>query len=540
MNINKNLIFFGGTILTMDKEERAEAVAIRGGKIVEIGTLEYCESYFGDEVVEKIDLMGKSLLPGFIDPHAHLMMLGMCHTWIDISYPKVKNIQDLLNVLSEYKEAHPEETIIRGFGFDQRNLEERRYPKAEELDQVAKDRGVQIMHVSGHCNVVNSYMLDKLNIHPDSETPKGGMIGKDKNGQLNGQLFDTANNYFAQENGVEIGSHGPNIHMPDTPENLQTLITAGQNECLASGITTINDPQVTKQEMESYQTAKEKDHLKIRVVMSFLSSYMDELIKLGFQSKFRDDQLSIGSIKLYADGSLNSGTAYLSTSYKDSEKKSGYLYHSPEEFKRLFVKAHTQGFQTITHAQGDGAIQVVIDAAEEAEHQHPYKGRRHRIEHCGLPAFEQIEKIKNLKLFPVPQPQHVMQFGEGVVRAVGDYGRHYSPYGWFQQFDIPVVLSSDAPVAPPYPMEAIYAAVTRKTVHGTTVGEGHKITLTEALQGYTIEAAKALHLEDKVGSITKGKYADLAVLDKNPYELKEEDLKDCKVVETWVNGERVY
>lgn len=536
----KSLVFYGGMILTMDEKETAEAVAVRENKIICVGSLEECKKVLAGEDIDEIDLKGRCLLPGFIDPHAHLMMLGMCNTWIDLSYPTVKSIDDIIEQLSKHSEMIQEGGIIRGFGFDQRNLEEKRYPTAEDLDKVSKNYPVQIMHVSGHSNVVNTCLLNQLGIDKSTLDPEGGEIGRRENGDANGQLFDSANDLFARKSGIVIGNHGPNIHMPDTPGNLETLIKVGQEQCLSHGITTINDPQVTRQEMESYESAREHGQLKMRIVMSFLSTYLEELAKLGLRSGFGDEQLSIGSIKFYADGSLNSGTAYLSTGYADSKRTQGYLYHEPKEFKDMFVKAHLQGFQTITHAQGNGAIQLVIDSVKEAQEEAQIKDRRHRIEHCGLPDFSQVNEIAELDIWPVPQPQHVYQFGEGVIRAVGDHGQNYSPYGWFKEKNMPIVLSSDAPVAPPDPLLAIYAAVTRTTIRGNVVGEEHRISLTEALKGYTIEAARAVHREHLIGSIEKGKLADFVLLTDNPYDVSTEQLKDIDVCETWVSGSKSF
>lgn len=540
MNSSTYTLFHGGTILTMDERETVEAVLVKEGKIVYTGPFEACRAKAQGRDVQDVHLEGRCLIPGFVDPHAHLMMLGMCHTWVDLSYPKVQSIDDIVEQLLKHSGQMQEGGIIRGFGFDQRNLKEKRFPTADDLDRVSTQYPVQIMHVSGHSNVVNHYLLGQLGIDETTEDPEGGAVGRDENGVPNGQLFDSANDYFTRKSGVVIGNHGPNIHMPDTEEHLLNLVKVGQEQCLSAGITSINDPQVTKQEMETFDSARRSGLLKMRIVMSFLSTYLNELIHLGFRSGFGDEQLSIGLIKFYADGSLISGTAYLTSGYSDSQRTRGYLYHEPDDFKEMFVKAHTQGFQTITHAQGDGAIQVVIDSAKEAQKQCPIDDVRHRIEHCGLPKRKQIEKMAELGLWPVPQPQHVYQFGEGVMRAVGTYGEHYSPYGWFKAHNIPVVLSSDAPVSPPNPVLAIYAAVTRATLQGNVIGEMHKLTLTEALRGYTIEAAKAIHREHLIGSIEEGKLADFAVLSQNPYAVPVEQLKDIDVCETWISGEKVY
>jgi predicted amidohydrolase YtcJ len=531
------LLFTGGTILTMGEEMHAEAVVVENNRIRFVGSLDQCREAAGSAYTT-IDLKGQCLVPGFIDPHVHVMMLGMCHTWADISYPKVKNLDDLVQVLQEFSKTLPEGAPIRGFGFDKRKLAEQRYPTAQDLDRVAVDRPLQIMNSSGHCNVVNSYLLEMIGVTPNTPDPVGGSFGRDQNGSPNGPLFDSANDYLALKFGVKPGNHGPNIHMPDTQDNLQRNIEVGQELLLSAGFTSVNDVQVTKQEMESYLIARDSGLLKIRIELSFLSKYLDDIKAMGICSTFGDDQLSMGSLKLYADGSLISGTAYMN--YRDPERKQGYLFHEPEEFVQLLIEAHKYGLQTLTHAQGDGAIELVLQAVETAQKECPRPDMRHRIEHCGLPTQEQVKRMSDLGIWPVPQPQHVYLYGNGVVQAVGPEGENYSPYGWFKQYGAPIVLSSDTPVAFPNAFEAIYAAVTRNTAQGNIVGPLHKITLEDALKGYTIEAAKTIHKEHAVGSIEAGKLADFAILDKNPFAVNEEELPSIAVTETWISGKRVF
>jgi predicted amidohydrolase YtcJ len=536
---NETLLITGGTILTMANEMEVEGVVVKGNRIEYAGSLDACRQAAGS-IYKEVDLHGRCLVPGFIDPHVHVMMLGMCNTWADISYPKVKNMDDLVNVLKDFAETLPEGAAIRGFGFDKRKLEEQRYPNAIDLDRVATDRPVQIMNSSGHCNVVNHYLLDLIGVNNNTPEPIGGSFSRDVNGFPSGALFDSANDYLAKQTGVKPGNHGPNIHMPDTLDNLQTNIKVGQELLLSAGFTTVNDVQVTKQEMDSYLSARDSGLLKIRIKLSYLSNYLDTIKEIGISSTFGDDQLTMGSLKLYADGSLISGTAYLTTEYMDHERTKGYLFHEPEEFKQILIEAHKYGMQTLTHAQGDGAIELVLQAVETAQKECPRPDMRHRIEHCGLPTKEQVKRMAELEIWPVPQPQHVYLYGNGVVQAVGEEGENYSPYGWFKEHNIPIILSSDTPVALPNAFEAIYAAVTRKTAQGNSVGLNHKITLEEALKGYTIEAAKTIHKEQSVGSIEAGKLADFAILDRNPFNVKEVELASISVVETWISGKAVY
>lgn len=536
---NKTIVFTGGTILTMSETMYVEAIAVKDKKIICVGTLEQCKQKASNDF-NVVDLKGQCLLPGFIDPHVHVMMLGMCNTWADISFEKAKNIEGVISILRDYGKDLPTEIPIRGFGFDQRKLTEGRYPTASDLDQVAVDRPVQIMNSSGHCNVVNNHLLTQMGIHDKTLDPIGGALGRDKYGKPNGPLFDSANDYLAQQLGVRPGNHGPNIHMPDTKENLQKYVAVGQEILLSAGFSTVNDVQVSKQEMESYLIARDSGLLKLRIQLTFLSNYLTSIKELGINSSFGDDILSLGSLKLYADGSLISGTAYVAGGYSDSDRKKGYLYHKEEEFMSILIDAHKFGLQTLTHAQGNGAIELVLRAVEEAQRICPRQDMRHRIEHCGLPTRKQVKKMKELGIWPIPQPQHVYLFGNGVLQSLGSEGENYSPYGWFKQHDIPLVLSSDTPVAFPNAFEAIYAAVTRQTLQGNVIGATHKITLEEALKGYTIEAAKSMHKEHLVGSIETGKLADFVIISSNPFSLEEHQLLDIAINETWISGKRVF
>ena len=399
----KKLIFTGGHILTMAENKTAEAILVEDSKITFVGGFQKCKKQAISNY-EIINLEGKTLIPGFVDCHTHPFMFGMCKIWADVSYPKVQCIEDLISVLKEHSRNLPAAAPIRGFGFDQRRLKELRYPTAQDLDRVAIDRPVQIMHVSGHCNVCNTFLLRSIGVTDDAEDSVGGSFGRDENGKPNGPLWDSANDLLAGESGVKPGNHGPNIHMPDSLENLMKQLKVAQENFLGVGITTVNEIQLTKQELNAYLAARDSGILKLRVEMSFLSNYLDEVIDLGFNATFGDDKLTIGSIKFYSDASLLSGTANLSSGYIDSEKK-GYYYHQNQELIDLLIKAHINGLQTCTHAQGDIAIEAVIQAVEQAQKIYPRNDMRHRIEHCGLPTEEQCKRIAKLDIYPVLQTE---------------------------------------------------------------------------------------------------------------------------------------
>lgn len=386
--------------------------------------------------------------------------------------------------------------------------------------------------------------LRAIGVNDDIPDPEGGAFGRDSQGRPNGPLFDSANDLLSGMDGVQPGNHGPNIHMPDSPENLMRRFEVGQDYFVRAGITTVNEVQLTKQELNTYILAKEQNKLKIRMEMSFLSNYLDDVIKLGFCRDFGDNWLTVGSIKFYSDASLLAGTANVSTGYKDSVRNRGYNYHSPEELKEILIKAHKNRLHTITHAQGDLAMEPIIQAIEQAQAEDPWPEAVHRIDHCGLPTEEQVKRMGEVGIYAVPQTEMNYRYGDGVVNALGmEIAQNYSPMAWFKKYNVPFTLSSDAPVTDPNPMEAIHAAVTRKTILGNTLGAHQAISVEDALRAYTITAAKSVRRADTVGSIEPGKLADFAVLDRSPLSLKEDELdelRNIKVVETWVDGKKIY
>lgn len=535
------LIFTGGKIFTMDEQEKVDAVAVKNGKFVEVGTLEDCKKAVPQET-EIIDLKGKCMLPGFIETHIHPLMMGMGILWADIGINKVKNIPQLIEALKDFTKNSPAGTPIRGFGYDHRSLEENRQPTSKELDQVATDRLVQIWECSGHCNVVNSYFLKQMGIDKNTPNPVGGAIGRDEEGNPDGSLYDSANDYLTQTSGIKLSNHGPNIHMPYTQDECETLLKVSQDVILANGFTTVNDIQVTRQEMETYLQAIKNDQLKMRVVASYMSNYLDEMILLGLRPGLGDNKLSLGALKIYTDGAIVSGTAYSSKAYSDTvDTGRGHLYHDLEGMKEIILKAHAHGIQTATHTQGDAAHEIILEALEEAEKQYPNRNLRHRLEHSSYPTEEQVKKMGELDVWPNPQPHNFYEHGEGLVETYKEVGgEDFIPYGWFRKYDVPIYMSSDAPVSTINPAIGIYMAVTRKTRQGNIYGEQHKISVEEALKGYTIVPAKALHRENIVGSIKIGKLADITIFDKSPFEVEEEELKDLKIEQTWINGECVY
>ncbi|UGS25966.1 amidohydrolase [Microbacterium resistens] len=528
------------TIRTVDEQRpQAEAMLTAGGRILAVGTIAEVESAAEAAGLQpvRVDRPGATIVPGFVDAHAHPLMYGQMLTWVDIGPDKAGSIPEIVALMTARAATLPEGAPLRGYGYEQRNLAERRHPTRHELDQVATDREVYIMNASGHGGVVNSFTLEKYGITRDTPNPEGGEFFRDADGELTGELSDAACNVLTGLHGVKVGHHGPNFHLGDEPAEHQRQLDAVQREFLAGGVTTIGDAQVSQREFAAYLALADRGALHLRVSMYFLSHLLDQVIDLGLTGPFGNAFLSAAGIKLYADGTLGGWTAYFPEGYVGDPCRTGQLYHQPEEYSGLVKKAHLAGLQTATHAQSPTAIRMVVDALEQALAARPDTDARHRIEHCGLPDPADIPRMARLGIRPVNQTQHYYNWGEGVEQAIGTPGERFNPLGEFLAAGVPVTISSDAPVAEPRPLEAIQAAVTRVTRRGHKLGpDSLRISAEQALRGHTLEGAASLGRDDELGSLTPGKRADFVVLGGDPLETDGEEIAAIPVLETWVDG----
>ncbi len=532
-------------ILTLDESgSTPEAFLVIDDRIRAVGSVTECRAAAAAVSAltpELIDLGDTTVVPGFIDAHAHPLMLGQMMSWVDCGPEKAASIPEIVALLQEAAKTLPAGRPIRGYGYEQRNLAERRHPTRFELDEVVSDREVYLMNASGHGGVVNSYTFELHGVTKDTPNPKGGEFFRDADGELTGELSDAACNVLTGLEGVKIGHHGPNFHLADEPAEHKLQLAAAQENFLAGGVTTIGDAQVSRREFDMYLRLAESGDLKVRVSMYLLSHLLDEAIEMGLHGQFGNEHLSFAGIKFYSDGTLGGWTAYFPDGYVGDPCRTGQLYHEPDDYTELIKKAHRVGLQTATHSQSPTALEMVISAIEAALADRPDSDARHRIEHCGLPTLEQIDRMAQAGIMPVNQPQHHFNWGEGVEQAIGTPGERFNPLGDFERAGVPVTISSDAPVADPRPMEAVQAAVSRITRRGTQLGSDDlAVSLDTALRGHTISAARALGREDEIGSLEVGKRADFAVLDRDPYATPIPELATVAVTETWVGGERVY
>ena len=301
------ILITAGMIRTVDDNAPiASAILIGGGEILAVGTKSDAEAVAAHRGLSlvRVNLPDATIVPGFVDPHAHPLMYGQTLTWIDVSPVTAPSIPEMVETLRRESSKLPAGVPVRGFGYEQRNLAERRHPTRQELDEVAGDREVYVMNASGHGGVVNTFTLEKFGITRATPNPEGGEFFRDADGELTGELSDAACNILTGLNGVKIGHHGPNFHLGDEAAEHQRQLDIVQREFLAGGVTALGDAQVSKREFAAYLTLADRGELHMRVSMYFLSHLLDAVLDLGLTGPFGNAFLSAAGIKLYADGTL--------------------------------------------------------------------------------------------------------------------------------------------------------------------------------------------------------------------------------------------
>jgi len=531
----RKLALTNGNVITMDEEHpKAQAVFVVNGIITKVGTNTEVWALIDNET-EAIDLKGKTLVPGFVDCHAHPMSFGQALSRVDCRTPPTHSIKEMVKKIRlAAAEKRPGEWII-GNGYDDFKLAEKRHPNRWDLDEAAPNNPVIVTRMCGHVTVANSYALRLGGVTKETKDPEGGRIDRDSaTGEPTGVLRGPAQ-------GLLRG-----LRPPATMKDLGKAINLASKEFLARGVTSVSDAGVGGADtVKAYLTAIREDGMSLRVNMMMSLNTLQELAKLGLSTGFGDEKIRIGAIKIVLDGSSTGRTAAVSEPYLDTPGNTGILYMSLEELNKNVLAAHRAGFQVGIHAIGDRAIVAVLDAYEAALKELPRKDHRHRIEHCGICSQSIVARIKALGVLPVPQPIFLYGEGESYRAGLGEERVKWAyPMKSFLENGIRVPMSSDCPATSGAelisPLLGIYVAVTRKTDAERELGPEQKISAYEGLKAYTLNSAYACFEEDKKGSIEPGKLADFAVLAEDPLTVPPERIKDISVDSTIVGGKVVY
>ena len=533
------LVLARGRVVTCDRRRpSAEAVGLRDGRIVSVGATAEVRAALGPDCRE-IDLAGRTLVPGFIDAHNHFLSTAESFSAIDARDPSVHSTADLMALVDAAAERTEPGRWVRGFGMDFTRFPDGKPPTRWDLDKVTREHPVVILHVSGHYALVNSRAFEARGIGDDVRDPVGGSFERDDAGRPTGLLRDTATNLVLQLS-VDIGNHGPNFHTAVPLDDLVAMLDEAAPRYLAAGLTSICDPQVTSRELTAYREARRRGVLRVRTTCLPLSSQLDEYQAIGLTGPFGDDELRIGGMKFYTDGAITGGTAAFSRPIGAQGQHAGTLYHEPAELRDLLVRAAADGWQLAIHTMGDRAMGIMLDGVEAARGSRGDGDHRDRIEHCTWPTPEQIGRIARLGMIPVTQPGSIAELGDIWRQQLGERIERANPLREELEAGIPVVISSDAFVQSYRPLDTMAAAVRRVTPSGVRVGADQELTVEEALAAHTINAARALRMDDRIGSIEEGKLADLVVIDGDVLGTSPEHVRELGIWMTMLGGEIVH
>ncbi len=526
----------GGNVYTADSAgSYVQAVAVRDGIVLAVGSDEELLAVYPD--APRIDLEGRTAVPGFIDAHNHYLATGEGLGNIDARYPAIASVEELVAAVAAAAESTAPGGWIRGFGFDHGKFD--RPPTRWDLDRATTEHPVAMRHVSGHYLLVNSRVLEAAGVDDATPDPKGGGFVRDGQGRNTGLCMDAACG-LVEPVAVDIGSHGPNFHTEATLDELVDAVSRAGEAYLAAGLTTVCDAQVTSRELSGYLESRRRGGWWVRTVCMPLSHQLDEYARIGLNGPFGDDLLWLGPMKFYMDGSLIGGTAVFEEPYGAAGEFPGVYFWEPEEMRRMITEAHRLGWQVGIHTQGDRAIEAVLDAIEGAMETHPRPDCRHRIEHCGYPRPGQIQRMARLGVVAVVQPNYLHDQGDEFLVRLGDRAQRLLPLRELLDAGVHVALSSDADVTSFHPLESISNAVVRRTLNGEAIGIDQSLTVEEAVRAHTIEAAYSIHADDRLGSLEPGKYADLTVIDGDLFGVEPTEIKNLPIWMTVIGGEVVF
>jgi hypothetical protein len=552
-----SLYIYNGTVITLEDEQpKANAVFVDKGKIVAVGNDPELRLHL-KETTKLIDLKGATLLPGFIDPHTHPVASSFLHEMIDLSGFRHENQKEIWTHLeSEIKNYAPGEWIMCK-GLDVVLVDDLEPPHITYLDSISPNNPLLILSLSMHSFWGNSLAFNAAGINKNSPNPsESSFYGKDASGSLNGYISEQA--AFQPFRDTVINAMGK-VVLKEKCVTVLDEYAANGNTCITSmGITT-NDPNVIRlyQHLSSEQTSllnKVLQRLGLLprrkpTVRNFVFVRDDADYLLPFSPNNGDDFFKMAGVKFWYDGSPYTGSMYLNEPFKSSsvnqEKIHVPLGHSGkalwknDEIANRIKQYDSVGWQVAVHTQGDRAISETLDAFEKSGIP---KNSRHRLEHCLLPSKKAIQRMVKLGVSPSFHINHLWYYGEALENHI--IGRERTdkilPLKAAENNSLIFSLHADQPMFESDPLSLLHTAVNRKTRYGNLFGKSNKIGVEQGLKSLTINAAWQIKMENKIGSIKPGKYADFVILDQNPMMVDPEKIKDIHVLQTIVNGNIVY
>jgi predicted amidohydrolase YtcJ len=481
---------------------------------------------------KRIDMGGRTLLPGLIDAHGHVFGLGQQLTQLDLF--NSTSLAGALKSIGEYAGANPGHPWLRGRGWNQENWKLGRFPTAAELDAVVSDRPVWLERVDGHAGWANSRALALAGITKATPDPVGGKIVRDANGEATGVLVDTAQDLLTK------------VLPPQTEAESRTMLDRALGELARVGLTSVHDAGVDVTQDRLYRAYADAGKLTTRVygMIGGAGADFDVLAKNGPLNDYGNGMYALRAVKLYSDGALGSRGAALIKPYSDDAHSHGLLFFKSGQMDTMMTKAMRRGYQVNVHAIGDAGNKQILDIYQKEVSATKSAAQRHRIEHAQVVQPGDIPRFKSIGIIPSMQPTHATSDKNMAETRVGPE-RIKGAYAWrtFLHQGSRIACGSDFPVEAPNPFFGLHAAVTRQDAQGQPVAgwyPNQAMSLKEAFRCFTLDAAYAGHREDSLGSLEAGKLADFIVIDQDLFKMPTYDIHKTGVLETWVAGKQVF
>lgn len=537
-------LYYNGDIITMegDKPQMPEALVTQNGKIAYVGSLQSAQEKYANAA--PIDLKNQTLLPAFIDPHSHFGMVSNTMGQVNLNPPPVGNVDSIAKMLQALKEYKKDNKIadgawIYGWGYDESQLKEGRHPTKEELDKALPNNPVYIQHTSGHMGVANSMALADMGITADSKSPEGGNIARIKGtNEPNGLVQETAMYPFVRKM-LEVLA----------PKQAQ-FFEQTQDYYAKRGVTTAQDGSTTRDAIQFFQSQADAGKLKIDLIsLAGVSDLDTNLADPNFTWQTYQNGFKVQGTKIIADGSPQGKTAYFTQPYLtpvpdcDSDCR-GLPSLSQDALNEMFAKAYANDNQLFIHNNGDAATDMLIQAHEYAvakTGQAADKDRRTVPVHAQFARLDQLNAFKKYKMVPSFFTNHAYFWGDVHVKNLGTKRADaLSPLATADKLGLRYTNHSDDTVTPVDPLFAVWSAVNRTSRSGQIIGGDERVSPYQALKATTKNAAYVYFEEDRKGTLTAGKLADLVILDANPLTVAPNAIKDIKVVSTIKEGKTIY
>jgi predicted amidohydrolase YtcJ len=510
MTEKADIVFFNANIITFDPTKaKASMVAVKDGKILRIGSNEDSKHFTG----RRINCAGSTLIPGFNDAHCHILAFASSLLSVDCTPSSVSSVTDIKDRIRKRVQTASDGEWIRAFGYDEFHLAERRHPNRFDLDEVAPNHPVKLMHRSRHACVLNSRALALVGITNETQEPLGGVIDRDlQSGQPSGMLFEM-NDYI--ENRIPPISSG----------EMDRGVKLANQAYLSMGITSLQDATASNNldTWKFFRRLREADSLTPRLSLMMGLRHLDELLEQGFIPRYGSNDMRLGALKIIV-----------------SEAR-GCLYPSLDELKQMVSHAHNHGFQIAIHAVEENTIAAAVSALESICDKSPKNNHRHRIEHCSVCSDALLDRLENIRALVVTQPSFIYHSGERYLETVPEEQQPLlHRISSFLKSGLKPCAGSDNPVAPLNPLLSIHAAVNRKTQNGSVFFSRERVLPSVALEMHTRAAAYASFDEGIKGTIVPGKLADFTILSDDPLKVQPEKIRDIKVDATIIGGEIVW